>query len=101
MPTDNSDRALINASKEFLTHTSDCSYMVMGHTHNPLQVPIRITSAGWEQHYLNTGTWRKRYAQGLAGDFMGLKQLTYVVFYSRDENPDQFFETWTGTLKEE
>jgi hypothetical protein len=32
--------------------------------------------------------------------FIGLKYLTYAVFYSQDENPDQFFETWTGTLKE-
>jgi UDP-2,3-diacylglucosamine pyrophosphatase LpxH len=100
IPTDNGDRALIDGAKQFLTHTSGYSYVVMGHTHSPLEVPVRFTSAGQEQHYLNTGTWRKKYSQGLAGDFMGLKYLTYVIFYSEDENGDQSFETWNGTLKE-
>ena len=100
LPLDNSDKALIDKAKDYLAHTSDYRYMAMGHTHNPMQVPIRITSAGDEQFYLNTGTWRKRYKQGLAGGFMEYKNLTYSIFYSKSENESQFFETWTGTLKE-
>jgi len=100
MPLDNSDKALIDKAKDYLTHTSDYRYMAMGHTHNPMQVPIRITSAGDEQFYLNTGTWRKRYKQGLAGGFMAYKNLTYSIFYSKSENESQLFETWTGALKE-
>lgn len=100
MPMDNSDKILVEKAKEFLTHTSDYRYYVMGHTHNPIQIPIRITSSGIEQMYLNTGTWRKRYIKGQAGGFIGLKNLTYTIFYSAEESKNQQFETWTGSLKE-
>jgi len=73
----------------------------MGHTHNSLQIPIRVTSDGLDQIYINTGTWRKRYIQGTNSGFIGLKYLTYAVFYTEDEKPHQFFETWTGPFKEE
>jgi hypothetical protein len=97
---DNSDKILIDKATDFLTHTSDVRYFVMGHTHNPMQVPIRITSAQQEQFYLNTGTWRKRFIKGKAGGFMGIKGLTYTIFYTEKENRTQQFETWTGSLKE-
>jgi UDP-2,3-diacylglucosamine pyrophosphatase LpxH len=103
LPMDNSDKALIDSAKNFLTHTSEYRYCVMGHTHNPMQVPIRITSSAsgeLEQIYLNTGTWRKRYIKGEAGGFIGLKHLTYTIIYSEEENASQRFEAWTGSLKE-
>lgn len=103
LPMDNSDKILINKAKDFLTHTSYYRYCVMGHTHNPMQVPIRITSKaskGVEQMYLNTGTWRKRYVKGQAGGFIGLKNLTYTIFYSEEESEHQQFEAWTGSLEE-
>jgi UDP-2,3-diacylglucosamine pyrophosphatase LpxH len=87
-------------AKEFLSHRSDYRYTVMGHTHNPMQVPIRITSKGLEQVYLNTGTWRARHIKGLSGGFVTLKNLTYTIIYSKEESKDQEFETWTGSLKE-
>jgi len=95
-----SDSYLTNKAVDFFTHTPDYRSIVMGHTHNPLQVPVRVTSEGLEQVYINTGTWRKRYIQGAVGGFVGVKYLTFAVFYRHDENPNQFFETWTGTLKE-
>jgi UDP-2,3-diacylglucosamine pyrophosphatase LpxH len=101
LPMDNSDKVLIDKAREFLTHTSEYRYCVMGHTHNPMQVPIRVTSAGLEQMYLNTGTWRKRYVKGQAGGFIGLKNLTYTTIYSEQESKKQRFETWTGSLKED
>ena len=72
----------------------------MGHTHNPVQVPIRITSGGMDQVYLNTGTWRARHIKGLGGGFVTLKNLTNTIVYSKEENEYQQFETWTGSLKE-
>jgi UDP-2,3-diacylglucosamine pyrophosphatase LpxH len=100
LPLDNSDRVLIEKAKDFLTHTSDYRYYVMGHTHSPMQIPVRITSKGIEQIYLNTGTWRARYIKCLSGGFISLKTLTYTIFYSKKENENQQFETWTGSLKE-
>lgn len=98
---DNSDRNLNKGANNFLANTSEYRSIVMGHTHTPLQMPVRITSGNLEQVYINTGTWRKRYVQGSADGFIGLKYITYAVFYNKQENPGQFFETWTGTLKEE
>ncbi len=78
-------------------------YVVYGHTHEPLQVPIRIDPDGSAEYvYLNTGTWRKRYYRCAEGQgFIGWKNLTYVTFYTAKERGLNFpsFETWTGTLK--
>ncbi len=100
LPIDNSDKTLIEKAKEFLTRKSEYRYCIMGHTHNPMQVPIRITSSGTDQVYLNTGTWRARHIKGLGGGFVTLKNLTYTIVYSKEENKYQQFETWTGSLKE-
>ena len=100
MPMENADQALMDKAKEFLTHQSDYRYCILGHTHNPMQVPIRITSKGIEQMYLNTGTWRAKHTKGLSGGFITLKNLTYTIVYSKKENPHQELETWTGSLKE-
>jgi len=94
------DEALINAAQDFLTHTSDYRYVAMGHTHNALEIPIRVTSSDMGQVYFNTGTWRKRYTQGKSNGFIGTKYLTYTIFYTQNENGDQCFETWTGSLQE-
>jgi UDP-2,3-diacylglucosamine pyrophosphatase LpxH len=98
---DSSDDVLNRGATAFLSRRSDYRYLVMGHTHNPLQMPVKVTGSGEDQIYVNTGTWRKKYFQGTAGGFVGLKYLTYAVFYDREENPSQKFEVWTGTLKEE
>jgi len=97
---DNSDKILIEKAKEFLSNTSDYLFYVLGHTHNPMQVPIRITSKGNEQVYLNTGTWRTRYIKAANGGFISIKSMTYTIIYSPEENKTQRFETWTGSLKE-
>jgi UDP-2,3-diacylglucosamine pyrophosphatase LpxH len=100
LPLDNADGKLVEGAKEFLTHQSEYRYVVMGHTHNPLQVPIRITSKGLEQVYMNSGTWRAKHIKGLGGGFITLKNLTYTIVYSEGESKKQEYETWTGTLKE-
>ncbi|MFO8163053.1 MAG: hypothetical protein ACQEQO_12520 [Thermodesulfobacteriota bacterium] len=97
---------LIEAAQAEYSHLdSRIRYVVYGHTHNPLQIPIRIinTPTGLKQHiYLNTGTWRKRYYKCREGlGFIGWKNLTYTVFYTKEERGLDFpsFGTWTGTLK--
>jgi UDP-2,3-diacylglucosamine pyrophosphatase LpxH len=76
-------------------------YVVYGHTHDPLVVPIR-TRGDQGQLYLNTGTWRTRYQKALRDtSFISWKNMTYVIFYRSEERPGRQadYETWTGTLK--
>lgn len=100
------------AQKEFLHLDSDIYYVVYGHTHEPLQLPIQVVDdpRGGQRElvYLNTGTWRARHQEALARGFVSWKQLTYTLFYTEKEDlaPSQrsrgfpTFETWTGALKE-
>lgn len=83
-------------------------YILYGHTHTPLQRPLD-GEGGREVIYINTGTWRNRIHKtvGLdkAPDFVDLKQMTYTIFYRKDEDmrgkkPDTVsFDMWTGTKK--
>jgi hypothetical protein len=76
-------------------------YVVYGHTHEALVVPLRVRGTQ-EQIYLNTGTWRTRYQKAdRDNSFIGWKNMTYVIFYRDGERPGRRadFETWTGTLK--
>ncbi|MEC4684338.1 MAG: hypothetical protein VST71_01215 [Nitrospirota bacterium] len=98
------DDLLEAAPKEYLHLDSQIRYIVYGHTHEPLQAPIRVIEgpAPKEQVYLNTGTWRTRYRKSKEGlGFIGWKTLTYTIFYRKEERKKDFpaFETWTGTLK--
>jgi UDP-2,3-diacylglucosamine pyrophosphatase LpxH len=93
------------AQAEYSQLDSRIRYVVYGHSHEPLQMPVRVvdTHESVKEHvYLNTGTWRRRYhktRQGLG--FIGWKNLTYIVFYREEEKGLNFpaFATWTGTLK--
>jgi UDP-2,3-diacylglucosamine pyrophosphatase LpxH len=99
------DHLAEGAQAEYSQLESGIRYVVYGHSHQPLQVPVRVVGSHEsmrEQVYLNTGTWRRRYhktKQGLG--FIGWKNLTYVVFYKKEEKGLDFpaFATWTGTLK--
>ncbi|MCB2228794.1 MAG: hypothetical protein KQH53_19115 [Desulfarculaceae bacterium] len=101
-------------------------YVVMGHTHNPLQTPLAIVPprkkktrkggaaacagpAGQEPRveraYLNSGTWRRRQHHCLEGcDFQAWGDMTWVVIYKPEELLDEKgnkpdgpeFDTWTG-----
>ena len=99
------DDLLEAAPAEYSHLDSRIRYVVYGHTHAPLQVPVRTIKApdGLKQHiYLNTGTWRTRYHKCTEGlGFIGWKNLTYTVFYTKEERGLDFpsFATWTGTLK--
>ncbi|MDD5007100.1 MAG: metallophosphoesterase [Syntrophorhabdaceae bacterium] len=97
---------LLEAAPEEYKHLDNrIRYIVYGHTHDPLQAPIRIVQdpSGTKEHvYLNTGTWRGRYYKTKEGlGFINWKNLTYTVFYLKEERGTDFpaYETWTGTLK--
>ncbi|OPY69248.1 MAG: hypothetical protein A4E63_01851 [Syntrophorhabdus sp. PtaU1.Bin050] len=101
------DDLLEAAPKEYAHLDNRIRYIVYGHTHDPLQAPIRIVQdpSGTKEHvYLNTGTWRGRYYKTKEGlGFINWKNLTYTVFYTKEERDTDFpaYETWTGTLKSE
>lgn len=97
--------------KEFQRLGSDIYYVVYGHTHEPLQLPVEVVSEPDEKIrelvYLNTGTWRAWHQEALVRGFITWKLLTYTIFYTMKEDiknkPKRdfpAFETWTGTLKQ-
>jgi UDP-2,3-diacylglucosamine pyrophosphatase LpxH len=84
----------------------EADYVVYGHTHEHLIVPLgQITSPAGDpidKVYFNTGTWRQTWNKttcdaGLR-EFVGWKVLTYIAFYNRDENDNYDFEVWNGAL---
>lgn len=97
------DDLLEAAPMEYSQLDNRIRYVVYGHTHTPLQVPLRITPVdSKEQVYLNTGTWRARHLKSKEGlSFIAWKNMTYLIFYKKEERGMDFptFETWTGTLK--
>ena len=99
------DDLLEAAPQEFFHLDPAVRYVVYGHTHEPLESPVRVVPASpypLEQVYLNTGTWRGRYFKCTQDDsFIPWKNMTYVIFYREGErhNPYPVFETWTGSLK--
>ena len=99
------DDLLEAAPKEYSHLDNRIRYVIYGHTHEPLQVSVRVVernNGSKEYVYLNTGTWRTRYHKCREGlGFIGWKNLTYTIFYKPEERESKFpaFETWTGTLK--
>ncbi|MDH7489724.1 MAG: metallophosphoesterase [Anaerolineae bacterium] len=100
------------ARRELAEADPDVYYLVYGHTHQPVQIPIGIgeTADGkpMERVYLNTGCWGTRHVEAADGGFVSWKQMAYAVFHAEDEDlpPEQerrgfpSFETWSATLKE-
>ena len=103
------DELVKGAEKLFSKLDSRIQYIVMGHTHDPLKKALALSRGDGKLHehvYLNTGTWRKRYHECRDGrDFIGWKDMTYVMFYTPEEKPNQYslpvFESWSGSLKRE
>lgn len=96
------DDLLAAAPREEVLRDPTYRYVVYGHTHDPLVVPLRRRFQQ-EQLYLNTGTWRARHTKSqMDASFVSWKNMTYVIFFRPQERPGRqaLFETWTGTLKE-
>lgn len=87
---------------------NEIRFILYGHTHTPLQCPLEV-ERGREVFYINTGTWRNRIYKTIgldrAPDFVEIKQMTYLIFYGKDEDtkgksPHTLsFEMWTGFKK--
>jgi len=96
------------AIKLFNTVSQKIQYVVMGHTHFPLQQPLFFDQQNngkiRECLYLNTGTWIKNYYECREGNgFIGWKNINYVIIYTPEEKPNKYhlpvFETWRGVEK--
>ncbi|HER23889.1 MAG TPA: hypothetical protein ENO17_02395 [Candidatus Atribacteria bacterium] len=96
------------AIKLFHGLNENFQYIVMGHTHFPLQLPLFLDQQDngkiRESLYLNTGTWIKNYYECSEGNgFIGWKNMNYVIVYTPKEKPNKYnlpvFETWRGVEK--
>ncbi|MBP6471287.1 MAG: metallophosphoesterase [Chloroflexi bacterium] len=93
---------------EYREPESETRYILYGHTHTPVLRPLDAVN-GRDIIYLNTGTWRGRFYRTISldktADFIGMKQLTYLVFYNVEEDKKDKelgtigFESWTGNQK--
>ena len=97
---------------ENIKFNNNIHYIVMGHTHVPLQRPIFYYNPENKKMlksiYFNTGTWRKTYYYYKCKEgnrFVERKNMNYVIIYTPKEKPNKHnlpvFETWQGTLKGE
>jgi UDP-2,3-diacylglucosamine pyrophosphatase LpxH len=81
-------------------------FILYGHTHQPM---VQTLAAGddYDVLYINTGTWRQFLFRTLGlnkkAGFVRLKQMSYVVFYSAEEDDERrekggsvSFDMWTG-----
>ena len=88
-------------------HLNNIRYIIMGHTHVPLQEPLFYFNPENRNKlkaiYFNTGTWRKTYysypcEEGIY--FTGRRNMNYVILYTSKEKPNKLnlpvFETWIG-----
>lgn len=94
------------AFAEPLVRSGEASYIVYGHTHDHLVVPMDqvpvANGTPMDKVYFNTGTWRKTWNKVLFDnanrEFIGWHVLTHVTFFRKDENGSYNFEVWNGSL---
>jgi len=88
-------------------HLNNIRYIIMGHTHVPLQEPLFYFNPENRNKlkaiYFNTGTWRKTYYSYPCEEgncFTGRRNMNYVILYTSKEKPNKLnlpvFETWIG-----
>ncbi|MBW1720955.1 MAG: metallophosphoesterase [Deltaproteobacteria bacterium] len=77
-------------------------YCVMGHTHEPLHVPLCVDERlNMERHYLNCGTFRTTFSQTYdKQEFLRFQRMSFVIVYGPGEyRPDEerpLYEMWSG-----
>jgi UDP-2,3-diacylglucosamine pyrophosphatase LpxH len=101
------DECEVGAAKESLdavVKSPGLRHVVYGHTHEPLQAPLRATSSN-QDIYLNSGTFRQAvFRTDDDNGFVGWERMTYLCFYqqdeaardSKDKRVGPSFESWTG-----
>jgi len=84
---------------------SGIRYCVLGHTHEPIHVPLYVYEEDGgqkvEKHYLNCGTFRTTFASTLdKQEFLRFQRMSYVIIYAPYEyDPSQnipMYEMWSG-----
>jgi UDP-2,3-diacylglucosamine pyrophosphatase LpxH len=98
------------AQREEILGTSVGRYVVAGHTHSPcVEFLMYRDNDGKELFFFDTGTWRQQIRKCKADTtFARAKALTYVVFYSSQEDlhhtkgaKGYSFDYWSGFTKKE
>jgi UDP-2,3-diacylglucosamine pyrophosphatase LpxH len=94
---------LYAAGEEPRIRSGEASYVLYGHTHNHVMVPIehvRFSNGNIQDKvYFNTGTWRMTWNKASANrDFVGWHVLTYITIFHEKENGFYNFEVWNGAL---
>lgn len=96
----------VHASAEPSVRSGKASFVLYGHTHDYLIVPMDQAplSNGFIQDkvYFNTGTWRKTWNKvkfdPANREFIGWHVLTYVAIFKPTENGSYNFEVWNAAL---
>lgn len=80
-------------------------FVVYGHTHRHLVVPLEVTltpQGTLGQIYINSGTWRPYHqltkAHPEREQFVPYQLMTYLAFFAEDERRACRFEAWSGSL---
>jgi UDP-2,3-diacylglucosamine pyrophosphatase LpxH len=98
------------AQREETLNTGAGRYVAAGHTHSPcVEFLKRRDNDGKELFFFDTGTWRQQIRKCRDGKtFARAKALTYVVFYSPEEDRHHTtgkkgysFDYWSGFTKKE
>ncbi|HAJ28342.1 MAG TPA: hypothetical protein DCG53_14065 [Syntrophus sp. (in: bacteria)] len=84
----------------------EASFVLYGHTHDYLMVPMDQTPLPngliQDKVYFNTGTWRKTWNKvkfdPANREFVGWHVLTYVAVFKPTENGSYNFEVWNAAL---
>ena len=95
-----------HAFAEPRVRSGEASFVLYGHTHDYLMVPMDQTPLPdglfQEKIYFNTGTWRKTWNKvkfdPANREFIGWHVLTYVAIFKPTENGDYNFEVWNAAL---
>jgi UDP-2,3-diacylglucosamine pyrophosphatase LpxH len=67
------------------------AFVVMGHTHIPVRVPVNAGSAT----YINVGSWAEEEAEaGVAVHEASRAARTHLVIHVKDSGPEAEFLTW-------
>lgn len=84
---------------------TDIRYCVLGHTHDPLHIPLYVDKKQGmqdiEKHYLNSGTFRTTFASTFdKQDFLRFQRMSFVIIYAPYEHDPKIdvpvYEMWSG-----
>lgn len=96
-----------HAFEEDRVKRGEADYVLYGHTHNYITVPLDqrqlLDGQCRDQIYFNTGTWRKTWNKAQFNhdqitEFIGWHVLTYITIFNPAENGDYRFEVWNAAL---